>query len=467
MRKALVLGFALFSFLAHAEISISITGANVKKAKLAIGKVHPLPGTSGVDPKLTRDIEQQVQYDLEFTNLFELMPEGSFNDLDQPGDLYKMAYESWAPKAASFVLKMGHKVESGKLTLEAILYDVPGQKKVFGTRYQYPAAQYSRLVHALTEDILKALTGERGLFFSRIAMVCRESNSRKGDVKEVAIVDPDGRGFTQLTTDRTLSLSPAWASDGKSVLYTQYGSVRGSRKRGTLLKRHNLQTGDRKIISSREGMNSGAAWSPKDSRIALTLSFNGRPEIYLLNSSGQGQPEPLSRMLKLKRIGGEGFQPSYASLLFDVEPSWSPDAQKIVFSSARSGSPMIYVMDVASKVATQLTFAGKYNATPDWSPKGDKILFAAQRIAEGNFDLYIIDPDGNNLNRITNGDRAGGKKVNSENPSWSPTGRHFAYSSNEGGSYAVYVMSVDGSVKKKISPDNRECTEPTWGPFEG
>jgi TolB protein len=122
---------------------------------------------------------------------------------------------------------------------------------------------------------------------------------------------------------------------------------------------------------------------------------------------------------------------------------------------------------VGTKVATQLTFAGKYNATPAWSPKGDKILFAAQRIAEGNFDLYIIDPDGNNLNRLTNGERPGRRRVNSERPSWSQTGRHFAFSSNEDGQYAVYIMSVDGTQKRRISPKGMDCRDPAWSLVDG
>ena len=116
--------------------------------------------------------------------------------------------------------------------------------------------------------------------------------------------------------------------------------------------------------------------------------------------------------------------------------------------------------------ATQLTFAGTYNASPAWSPKGDKIIFAAQRLAEGNFDLYMIDPDGNNLARVTVGDKGGRRRLNSENPSWAPTGRHIVFGNNEGGNYAIYAMSVDGAVKRKISPPDKECTTPAWGPAE-
>lgn len=464
--KFLVCIFLLFVTSVNGEIYITVTGANVKKAKLALGRLHPLPNSPQGNPSVPRDLSAQLRWDLEFTNLFDFIPESLFAELDRPEDRYATQYAEWSQKGASFVLKAGYKVESGKLILEALLHDIAGQKKIFGTRYQYNIAQFSRVVHAMAEDVLKSLTGERGLFFSRILMVCRASPHRsRFPTKEVYIVDPDGKNFSQLTFDGTLSLSPSWAPDGNNISYTQYGSIGPSKKQGVVLKKHNLLTGNRNVLSARDGMNSGAAWNPKGNQIALTLSFNGRPEIYLINPHLRGEAELLSRLIQVRRISGDGFQPSYGSLLFDVEPSWSPDGSKLVFSSARSGHPMIYIVDVASKIASQLTFAGQYNSSPDWSPKGDRIIFAAQRIKEGHFDLYAIDPDGNNLARITAGDRINGRrKANTENPSWAPTGRHIVYSNNETGRYAIYAMTLDGSVKKRISPENRECTEPSWGP---
>ncbi len=455
---------------ASAEIYIEVMGANVKKAKIAVGKTHLLPDGAGVgDPELARKVEEQLKQDLELLNLFEFITPNLYTNHDQPRDVRTVRYDDWANLQANFVLKLGYRVVAGKLNVEAFLFDIPGKKKIFSTRYSYSPAQYVRLVHSLSEDILKNLTGEKGLFNSRLLMSCRDLKRHRSPPKEIYVMDSDGRNVKPLTTDETLSLSPSWHPSGRQIVYTQFEFriYKGVKKKGMTLKRHDLSNGQRTVVSAQEGMNSGGAFSPDGSKLAATLSFSSRPEIYLLNPNiTNADPELFSRKIQWKKFSGEGFQASSVNLLFEVEPNWSPDGTKMVFSSARTGHPMIYVVDLATMSANQLTFAGTYNASPAWSPKGDKIVFAAQRLAEGNFDLYGIDPDGNNLARLTIGDRMGRRKVNSENPTWAPTGRHLAYAANEGGNYGIYVMALDGTGRRKVSPADKECFTPSWGPAE-
>ncbi len=460
----LAIGFLIASA-ALADIDITIAGAKVRKAKIAIGELRLSPGAKG-DSALAPKVAAEIVSDIEWLNLFELAPKGTYAALDSSSN--SIDFESGKKANISFYLRLFYQVLNGKLVLDATLYDVAGGKKVFGTRYQFNVAQYYRVVHTLSEDILQTITDERGLFLSRVLMVCQPAKKTKSPPKDIYITDADGRNLIQLSNDRTISLSPSWAPDGKSITYTQYDWVyaNGIRKKGTVLKRHNLSNGRRQVLSSKDGMNSGAAWKPDGSRIAVTLSFTGRPELYLIDPGAPGNPEPLSRTIQWQKIGG-GFQATNNNLLFEVEPSWSPNGNEMVISSARSKHPMIYVIDMQTKVARQLTFAGIYNASPAWSPKGNKIIFSAQRLEEGNFDLYLIDPDGNNLQRLTIGDREGRKKVNSENASWAPTGRHIVFSANEGGVYAVYAMTIDGSIIRKISPPGQQCMTPAWGPKEG
>jgi len=464
--KLLALFLFLISSFASAEIYLSVTGAGVRRAKIAVGDVRPLGDSASSDASLASQIRNQVLTDLEFMNIFEFIPDSTAISTDKESGS-EMDYSKWSLLGTTFALRLGYKVDSSKMTLDAQFYDIPGQKRIFAQTYQSNSNNTARIAHELSEAILKSLTGEKGLFKSRILMVCHDLNKRKSPPKEVYIVDADGRNLIQLTADNTLSLSPSWMNDGSNISYTQFEFLisKGVRKRGAVLKKHNLSTGARSILSFRDGMNSGAAWSPNGNRGVVTLSFTGKPELYFIEPSGSAEPEPLSRNIQIKSLTSTIPQATNPNLLFDVEPSWSPDGKSLVFSSARTGNPMIYVADLNNNSARQITFAGKYNATPAWSPKGDKILFAAQRAPNGNFDIYMIDPDGNNLSRLTVGDKPG-RKINHENPSWAPTGRHFAIASNESGSYGIYVLTADGALKKRVSPEGKECKSPDWGPAE-
>jgi TolB protein len=463
--KAIIALFFLCCMQAHATVYLTVQGAGVRRAKIAVGQLNPLDAAA--DPQFMKNVRDQLFSDLEFANIFEFVSDSLFSKLDQEKDPGSLSYEDWSRIGAAFALRMGYRMSGGKLIVEAHLYDIPGRKRIFATKYQHSSSQYAKLTHTITEEILKELTGDRGLFFSRILMVCHDLKKRKSPPKEVYIVDPDGRNLIQLTGDNTLSFSPSWMNDGRNITYSQYDWVYGNgvRKRGVVIKKHNIQTGGRSTLTSRDGMNSGISWNKQGTRAAVTFSFNSRPELYLIGPDG-GEPEPLSRNIQWKRITGDGYQANSADTLFDVEPSWSPDGNKIVFSSARTRHPMIYWVDLGTKIATQLTFAGTYNASPAWSPKGDRILFAAQRLMVGNFDIYMIDPEGGNLQRLTVGDE-GGRRINSENPSWAPTGRHFAFANNSSGHYEVFVMTSDATFKRQISPEGKECKSPAWGPLEG
>jgi TolB protein len=462
--RLLTFCFLLIATLCQGEIYLSVTGAGVRRAKIAVGEIKNLGG--GADTGHASRIRSQIMSDLELINLFEFIPDSAAIAADKESGS-DMDYTKWSPLGATFVLRVGYRLESDKISLETQFFDIPGQKRIFGQSYQSGSNNTTRIIHELSENILKALTGEKGLFKSRILMVCHDLSQRRSPAKEIYIADSDGNNLLALTADKTLSLSPAWMNDGSNISYTQFEFLisRGVRKRGAVLKKHNLATGARSVLYFKDGMNSGAAWSENGNRGVVTMSFTGKPELYFISPNGSSEPEPLSRNLQLKSMTQSAPQTVNPNLLFEVEASWSPNGRELVFSSARSGSPMIYIADLNSNLTRQITFAGKYNATPAWSPKGDKILFAAQRAPNGNFDIYSIEPSGNNLSRITVGDQ-GRRRINHENPSWGPTGRHFAIASNETGNYAIYVLTDDGALKRRISPEGKECKSPKWGPAE-
>ena len=164
--------FFLVGSLARAEVYITVTGANVKRAKLALGSLRPQQGPG--DGVVTAKLAKQLRDDLELMNLFDFIEPSLFANLDT-SDLSKIRYPDWTPFQASFVLRVGYRMGSGKITLEGMLYDIPGEKRIFGKTYTFPADQWQKMVHSLSEEILHSITGEKGLFTTRIVMACASS----------------------------------------------------------------------------------------------------------------------------------------------------------------------------------------------------------------------------------------------------------------------------------------------------
>ena len=140
----------------------------------------------------------------------------------------------------------------------------------------------------------------------------------------------------------------------------------------------------------------------------------------------------------------------------DVSPSLSPDGNKIVFVSNRSGSPQIYVRDLLRGREERLTFEGKYNTSPSWSSL-NRIAYAG--MTDGKFDIYTMEADGSHLMKLT------ADQGNNEDPCWSPDGRYIAFASSREGQYHVYIMNANGQNQRRITYGKGDQTSPSWSPY--
>lgn len=129
----------------------------------------------------------------------------------------------------------------------------------------------------------------------------------------------------------------------------------------------------------------------------------------------------------------------------DMQPSWSPDGERIAFASNRDGKTEIYVMDTDGSNVLRLTNNEASDGFPRWSPDSRKILFLSDR--DGNPEIYVMDADGSNQTRLTK------NSADERSPSWSPDGNRIAFASNRDNpnpyNFDIYEMDAEGSHPKE------------------
>ena len=405
-------------------IYIDIDSPHIRKFYLAVPEIEEV---GRVPQGIRREIEQTLTQDLIIADLFHLMER---DKLPQKGVYVTEAtvdFGAWAAVGTEFLLSVGLSVKGDNVSAEFRLFDVVQGVYITGKRYRAPKEGTRLVVHKMADEIVYQLTGEKGIFRTRMLFV----SNRTGN-KEVYVMDVDGHNQKNVTRNGSINISPAWSRDGKSFLYTCF------RRRNPDLYQISLSTGRTTLLSAVTGLNATPAWSPDGKRIAMMMRGKDNTDIYVLSPRGKN-PSKLTR--------------SWAN---EASPTWSPDGKQIAFVSDRSGSPQIYIVDLATRKARRLTFEGGYNCSPAWSPKGDRIAFAGR---EGRrFQIYSVRPDGTKLRKLTD-------KGNNEHPSWAPNGRHIAFASTRKGNYDIYIMTEDGGGPWRVTTSRGNDTEPAWSPW--
>ena len=411
---ALLLGLPLAwrTALPQTEVRIGVKATGTMKSPLLLARFRG-PGPVGSLPAEARGIARR---DFELSGVFAVT------------DVEPLQGKPSADPSLAGTVRVEGLVEPGQgaFQFQGQAIDVGTGEIAFDRTYSFTQSTLRETMHRFVDDVLETLTGERGIAETRIAFVNQE-----GRVKEICMMDYDGENRRQVTHDRSLALSPAWAPWGTEIAFTTF-------KRGNPdLYLFDLGRGASYPFSTRPGLNTAPFYSPDGKWIACTLSRDGNAEIYLISRDAQ----------TAKRLTRND--------VIDTSPSLSPTGREMVFTSNRTGSPQIYVMDVDGLNQRLLTIEGSYNDSPQWSPKGDKIGYAARH--DGIFDVVVMDANGANPIQITSD--AG----HNENPRWSPDGRKIVFSSTRDGRRQIFMMNADRSDPVRLTNEG-ECFNPAWGP---
>lgn len=179
-------------------------------------------------------------------------------------------------------------------------------------------------------------------------------------------------------------------------------------------------------------------FSPQGDRILFTSYETGFPQIYEMNVS------TLTRRALDVPAETMTFAPRYA-----------PDGQTVVFSLAEGGNTDIYKLDLASNRRTRLTATPSIETAPSFSPDGTRIVFESDR--SGTQQLYVMNADGSNPQRISFGQGRYGTPV------WSPRGDLIAFTKQNEGRFHIGVIRTDGSEERLLTASFLD-EGPTWSP---
>jgi len=408
------------------RVTIDITQPSFERIPIAIPEFKR---QSAEQAQLAREMGATLANDLDYSGIFRpLDPKGFLEDPQTMGlNAGEIKFPDWRRLGADFLVRGAYQVQGSTFRMEGRLFDVVGSRMVFGKVYEGETRNWRLMVHRFADEILYALTGERGVFDTKIAYV-----QAQGKNKEIYVVDFDGGNPVQVTRDNSLNLSPAWNSSGTQLAYVSY------KEGATKIYSVNLMDGAQRLISGFPGLNISPAWRPGSNELAVTLSKDGNPNIYLVSSAG----EVIQKLV-------QGFS-------INVSPGWSPDGKRLAYVSDETGNPQIYVLDVSGGQKRRITFSGNYNTAPAWSPKGDWIAYTT--LVGGRHNIAIIRPDGGELRQLTHGEGS------NEDPTWSPDGRMLAFSSTRGGGSAIWILQTNGTGVRRLMQSGSGQELPDWSP---
>jgi TolB protein len=407
---------------ARAQLTIEITGGGADQIPIA---VLPFVGESALPQSITEIVEQDLSRSGRFRTIFV----GGVTPL--PSEMSQVNFADWKSRLAdAMVIGQAHRLPDGRFEVSFRLLDVVKQSQIGGVAFTLTAAQTRLTAHKITDFIHEKLTGERGVFSTRIAYVVKQ-----GPRYELRVADADGQGAQSILISSEPIMSPAWSPDGTRMAYVSF-----QHKKPVLFVQNLTANRQPEPVANYKGSNSAPAWSPDGKELAAVLTKDGSSQIYLMNANGTN----------LRQITFSGF--------IDTEPFFTPDGRFIYFTSDRGGSPQIYRMPVTGGEPVRVTFEGDYNVSPRLSPEGKTLVYVSRN--SGRFQLMAMDLETRQVQTLTDGQR-------DESPTFAPNGRMILYATDVDNRGVLAAVSSDGRVRQRLSVQAADVREPSWGPFLG
>ncbi|MGH9310400.1 MAG: hypothetical protein ACRD1U_13570 [Vicinamibacterales bacterium] len=418
----------------QSEIKLTISGSSPGlPPKLAVPAFIPL--TNDAETAAAAKVIGEVLWDdLEFEKEFYMIPRDTYRSIPQPASLDQVPLDRWKELGADGVL-VGSVTKTAKgVTVHMRLLNVgtgaPAMAKEYsGSARTVQPAESRQYAHTIADEIHKEQRALNGIARTKIAFTSDRDGERiRGPladrgISNLYIADYDGARQTRITMSRALDISPMWAPDGRTIAFSSWrsgyqdiyllfpypGSPIQNPTRGTPEKQSWLP-----------------AWSPNGERLAFTTTRDGgNAEIYVMNRDGGG----VQRLTNHPGI--------------DSTPTWSPTGTQIAFVSDRTGNPQVYIMN-ADGTGVQRITNESHADRPTWSPAPLNEIAYSARLGGGNV-IKVYDFSTGGVRQLTDGIGT------SESPTFSPNGRHVAFTSTRAGKEQIFTIHRDGSGLRQVT----------------
>jgi Tol biopolymer transport system component/DNA-binding winged helix-turn-helix (wHTH) protein len=286
----------------------------------------------------------------------------------------------------------------------------------------------------------------------------------------------DGQAQRLTSAKSVLSdASPVFSPDGRSLVFIRIQAYSVSDVFVLRLTADLRPERDPERVTFLNQSIAGLAWTPQGRDLVFSSGASpGTTRLYRVRADArahQGEVEPLPfgdqatsvtmardgalvyarqfrdsniRVMKPSRRSGASSTRLVSSTMADETPSFSPDGQKIAFSSSRSGSENIWIASADGSNPSQITFVRSAKAAnPQWSPDGVTILFNSYQA--GSSDLYLINSEDRIMRRLTE------DFADEVEASWSRDGKWIYFGSNRSGRFELYKMPVAGGAPVRIT----------------
>jgi TolB protein len=398
------------------QVRVEITGVGATQIPVAMGPFRDETASG-------QALSAIIKSDLERSGAFRVIDADPGMDERSTVDLTQ-----WRGRGAdALVAGSVSKLVDGRFDVRFKLWDAVRNEALLGQSKVVLPADLRLAAHRIADEIHFKLTGEPGVFATRIAYVLKS-----GKRYSLHITDPDGEGGQVALASPEPIISPAWSPDGKQLAYVSFESQKA------VVWIQDLGTGARRRLANFRGSNSAPAWAPDGKRLAVTLSQDGPAQLYTMPVAGGAA----TRLVRSNAI--------------DTEAVYAADGRLVYFVSDRGGGPQIYRVGADGSAVERITFNGDYNISPAVSPDGRQLAFVTRQ--SGAFKLMLQDLLTGTVTPLTD-------TQDDESPSFAPNGRLIVYATRQRGVDVLMTTTLDGKIKTRLLSTGADMREPAWGPY--